>query len=663
MAGQKQQTAIPSFKFHHLHMYVDDIKPLEEYKTMEQSLNSFAKSYTKGDQEDKCDCAAGTKSWTQVTGKTVDPSKYISQGQDLVTQLLHGVGWRVVGEHIGSTTRSMCVRSVDQCGVQFIITCKSSGEPSEKKQKTGGKAYDHFNASHLTRFADAHGGKQGIAVLSFELGTGGLDTIYSRYKRVHPKLIASGEIMDYPEDGFRVLEVFAYYKGDKQVTDADSGTIIRFLEIDRSKNVDNLVLPGFSREKAEYDSTCLPAYCDHWVSNVVSREGFLDTLNDTLGFTPKVDFNAGVVAAGEAQIESTVTGNSTTLETVNTAEALVDQSQVYLPINNALSSVGHVHWFLEELGQGVQHIASRVKDLPSFIQRANDYRTMTGEGFSFLNIPRSYYGRLAKADLEEKAELTGDTADMVMQALMEKNLMDMNGIVKLDISDEEASDALLCIESERTPQTDKIASVIKASRYCNLYKLLKDHLDEKAYLKIVRNKILVDIQGGDLLYQIFTSCVLQRNGGEEAPFLEFIQRLCSDKKNEDGTCKPIKPGCGGFGIRNFLTLFLSIEVSKAMREIKEARARGDAEAAAKAEKQVAIFGSQLDESNPILTQISDAMTLEGEYLEAAGKASSEEQKAKFLALVEEQKKVKGHGQDLLKECSLKYKNLMKALRE
>ena len=33
-------------------------------------------------------------------------------------------------------------------------------------------------------------------------------------------------------------------------------------------------------------------------------------LEDTLGFTPKVDFNAGVVAAGEAQIESTVTGNA-----------------------------------------------------------------------------------------------------------------------------------------------------------------------------------------------------------------------------------------------------------------------------------------------------------------------------------------------------------------
>lgn len=41
----------------------------------------------------------------------------------------------------------------------------------------------------------------------------------------------------------------------------------------------------------------------------------------------------------------------------------------------------------------------------------------------------------------------------------------------------------------------------------------------------VRNKILVDVQGEDLLYQIFTSNILQRKAGQEAPFLEFIQRV------------------------------------------------------------------------------------------------------------------------------------------
>ena len=63
-----------------------------------------------------------------------------------------------------------------------------------------------------------------------------------------------------------------------------------------------------------------------------------------------------------------------------------------------------------------------------------------------------------------------------------------------------------------------------------------------------------------MLLQIFTSVVLQREPGTEAPFLEFIQRVCAECSGAGGAPQPIRPGCGGFGIRNFLTLFLSIEV-------------------------------------------------------------------------------------------------------
>jgi hypothetical protein len=152
----------------------------------------------------------------------------------------------------------------------------------------------------------------------------------------------------------------------------------------------------------------------------MSRNGFLETLEETLGFTPKVghhfdigcgvcsrcnlktqllllkvDFNAGVVAAGEAQIESTVTGNSSSLITSEKETALRDQSQIYLPINNALTRVGHVHGFLEEIGQGVQHVASRVDDIVSFVQQANDRRKIFGEVsryfvLSILHCPLVY---------------------------------------------------------------------------------------------------------------------------------------------------------------------------------------------------------------------------------------------------------------------------------
>ena len=38
-----------------------------------------------------------------------------------------------------------------------------------------------------------------------------------------------------------------------------------------------------------------------------------------------------------------------------------------------------MHGFLEEIGQGVQHIASRVDNIISFVQEANDRRKIFGE--------------------------------------------------------------------------------------------------------------------------------------------------------------------------------------------------------------------------------------------------------------------------------------------
>merc|ERR1711871_928495 len=78
------------------------------------------------------------------------------------------------------------------------------------------------------------------------------------------------------------------------------------------------------------------------------------------------------------------------------------------------------------------------------------------------------------------------------------------------------------------------AQVVHRARYSNLYSLLRDHLNEEQYIEVVRNQILVDIQGEDCLYQIFTAPVLNAAPGEEAPFLEFIQRVCSNKRGPDG---------------------------------------------------------------------------------------------------------------------------------
>lgn len=120
-------------------------------------------------------------------------------------------------------------------------------------------------------------------------------------------------------------------------------------------------------------------------------------------------------------------------------------------------------------------------------------------------------------------------------------------------------------------------------------------------------------------------------------------------------------------IRNFLTLFLSIEVSKAMQEVAEAMEDGDVGRQQYAEEMVACFTRQLNEANPILNDISEAMTDEGRILEAIEKAvasqSSEDEIASLQAQFNEASKRKQAGNDALMECSARYNAFMKSLRE
>jgi len=642
---------MPSVCFSHLHFYCDRLRPVEEYKQLERKLNDFASRDLQKDGNG-FDVGLGREAWLQLREahgdpiNSVEPKDYKSSGQDVVEQILVGLGWRVTAASDEElATRTLLLTSEDQNGVKLLITAHkehsleelSKTEPDSKRQRVD-QRFDHFDTEHLARFASYHNGRQGIAVLGFAAPRGSLKAIFSKYQKLHPKLLLGG-IRSYGST--KILEVFAYYVGEVRSSDADVGTLLRFVE---SQDTAQL-LPGVKHVEAQFDGISQSAYCDHWVSNVFSRTGFLETLEETLGFTPKVDFNAGVVAAGEAQIESTVTGNSPDMSLDSKTAALKDQSQIYLPINNALSEVGHVHVFLRELGQGIQHVASRVSDLGALIQRANDYRKMTGAGLSFLQIPMSYYGYLTSKRLAQETGLDEATAEKCILALKKAGIVDCKNIVALDATREAVAKALEGL-------AEGLEEHVLRARYGNLHMLLRDHLDEEAYLRIVRNNILVDIQGDDLLLQIFTAKVLQRKEGEEAPFLEFIQRVCSQCTDEKGCPKKIKPGCGGFGIRNFLTLFLSIEVSKASAARADAEKRGDAKAANFQSQRVDAFTEQLDESNPILTAISDAMTAEGLALERGDHQE---------ALRYSQQKAKGN--QALQNVSTKYKNIMKQIRE
>jgi hypothetical protein len=192
-----------------------------------------------------------------------------------------------------------------------------------------------------------------------------------------------------------------------------------------------------------------------------------------------------------------------------------------------------------------------VENLVDFVQRGNDYREITGEGFTFLNIPRSYYGVLSEKDLMHTG-ISKECAGSIMLACFESGVTTPDGAVDLSLSPEaiatmlEASIPADHLGAFQANQGGVLETVLK-SRYKNLHSLLKEHVSVDTYLGIVKNQILVDVQGEDLLYQIFTSNILQRNVGEEAPFFEFIQRVCSECLDEKGCPLKVKAGCGGFG--------------------------------------------------------------------------------------------------------------------
>jgi hypothetical protein len=169
----------------------------------------------------------------------------------------------------------------------------------------------------------------------------------------------------------------------------------------------------------------------------------------------------------------------------------------------------------------------------------------------------------------------------------QNGIASLDGAVDLTIKEKDIAEILearLRVPNKElySKRKESILKAILRSRYANLFSLLQNHVAEETYLGIVQNKILVDVQGDDvssglygvpppwlygvsrfisfvskcskhafrciqILYQIFTCNILQRKPGEEAPFFEFIQRVCSECESEGGCPVKIKPGCGGFG--------------------------------------------------------------------------------------------------------------------
>ena len=280
----------------------------------------------------------------------------------------------------------------------------------------------------------------------------------------------------------------------------------------------------------------------------------------------------------------------------------------------------------------------------------------------------------------------------LFDALVAQGVTNAQGIVALTVDESKvalackaaASSISQCANGEVA--VPAVVTAVENARYNHLKDLLGDRLLDEDLLRIVRNQILIDIQGNDILYQIFTRCILQDQPDHEAPFLEFIQRVCDTPATASGAPSPttransnnkqrkkkkkgIKPGCGGFGIRNFLTLFLSIEVAKALRMREEGQAEGDRLKENAGHAMFTALTKQLEESNPVLTSISDNMTSEEEMraeMEELGESKSEQDVARQVVLAEEIKALmvaKEAGQAKLMQISERFKNELRSIRD
>ena len=116
--------------------------------------------------------------------------------------------------------------------------------------------------------------------------------------------------------------------------------------------------------------------------------------------------------------------------------------------------------------------------------------------------------------------MTNECTNKVLDTCEVKGIIS-DGAIDIDLTRTQLCEHLdsnseLTSLDEYNEKKDRILDFILRSRYINLYKLLGNRLESDVYMAIVRNQILVDLQGEDLLFQIFTSNILQRTAGDEA---------------------------------------------------------------------------------------------------------------------------------------------------
>jgi hypothetical protein len=164
-----------SVAFSHVHLYVDNVQDVAEYKQLEHQLNELATCVKKTDPDNHKgipikNLATKRDEWQSIIvhkqppeqgaangiGKPTEPpatyhhhEPFVSQGRDFVKQLMAGFGFRVTGcrtnEH-GENTRTVLLTSSDPRGSQVVVSALDDPELSSSDSSSAKDSMNHFEA-------------------------------------------------------------------------------------------------------------------------------------------------------------------------------------------------------------------------------------------------------------------------------------------------------------------------------------------------------------------------------------------------------------------------------------------------------------------------------------------------------------------------------------
>jgi hypothetical protein len=151
-----------AMRFHHVQLFVSTMKPTREYKALEARLNELAgmghfDPFSGGmrfleENALHVRVQEGARVWETISGEPAPA--FVSAGQDLVEQLIVGLGWRITAEVPGplATRASLCATR--------SLLCLSLNRPPWMLQSLRADAANEFTGGRWgcvrTTWARAH---------------------------------------------------------------------------------------------------------------------------------------------------------------------------------------------------------------------------------------------------------------------------------------------------------------------------------------------------------------------------------------------------------------------------------------------------------------------------------------------------------------------------